>query len=845
MADKKIATWRWQDVNEEDFIFDLWSKTSSMTIILFHSITNCEQTTESDKDDYFDFIKTSSVKLSFLIHNATEEALINLIASANENDLYCHFRYLQTSIFKGYLVPEMVTIDNSQYPYEVTLTFTDSIGKLKETNYKLSGIDDGSVIRPLHLLQYALQTVGVHTIYDSDDIWLTIINGYTPDNLTLAEFYSNAFDSTYFFFDAIADNKKKSCYNVVAELCRIFHARLYYADGMYNIESIDRRLDTTYDHYQYVNLSLITSPNPTTVSQANITKEIDHTDIKILSGSRITFLPGIESVSLKFDALKNAKASILMPYRWDANHLTTWQVVGAIYRNEVTKIYFEFEYRFAFEWTSDIGTNQLCVAKIVFVFKLHIKQNGKYLKRAIDYLDDYGVPTYGAVSWEDTEEYYYYHAVFDYQSETSGQVEVLQPVFLIFETPDISGTGELEMWLEYDSHTAYTTNNFITYTDITPLTPLTWINVFNYLLVTNAENDPAEIEYYRLNAASYFKRLEFEGYYIDAPIDRSTEFIQIWDIANSKYIPVTSWNVDENGSDNLSVQELFVNSVSELRESVRKLHDLNLYVTDIAKYITLRDLIIYDSVNHLITSLNINFRFAEFTVQAVRLAKGVIANTATKTKDNNGNLGMGGNTQITNYNDGTETEVPITQAALRIIQTSEQLAIGARSTIPIITMYGNYYEGDFFMLRFPLVNYYQNKTQLDIFMLTADADDGDTVLNCTGTGNYIYPILSEVLFYERPARKPYSSEACTTYMDIPLSKGLLPDPAILSLEALRRKVRVVNQGVEMRLVLEADLLHYNDVAINGANLSQLLFTTDMTGNYIKIDFEAWENILPT
>jgi len=120
--------------------------------------------------------------------------------------------------------------------------------------------------------------------------------------------------------------------------------------------------------------------------------------------------------------------------------------------------------------------------------------------------------------------------------------------------------------------------------------------------------------------------------------------------------------------------------------------------------------------------------------------------------------------------------------------------------------------------------------------LTADIEETETELFCTGTLTFSYLAGSEIIFNARPVRiwhKLDTSSAVTEY-----ENAFIPDPVKLSFAAIQRKVRVVLNGVDMNAV--ETLGGYNDYKVSTGKIE---FNQNMQNEKIIIEFEKWEDLL--
>lgn len=816
----KIATWRWEDSNEEEYIADLYSKASNSSIVLFPSITNAILKSASNNEDYFDWLVSSSFEISFNIHNATEYNLLAVILEASESDIYIHFRNLTDTIFKGYILPELITIENTPYPYECKLTFSDGIGKLKDVFFDLT--DFGEVpfyyrTNAINFIVQGLKKLDINDLYVNNTDWYLVTRpGYYYEGWN-AVLDRDPFYDTMLNLSVLTDNFKKSVYDVLQEVCRLFHSRLIYSKGIYTWESIDIRLYSTYLTNVYKNWA--TYAIPLSVSATNNKIEIDHTNLKIYTGSNITFLPAVSQVDLKF-TFDDEKLSMIAPYKWDWDHLATLTTIGAIVKGNSTKLHFEFEY-----YTEFTTTGQTDRGYVWLHFSFIIKVGSYYLKRELISFDN-GVVVYGEVSWTLVASTFEVWSP-DWLWNGGTDIILSNNWLFVIDTPEIIASGDLSVYVEYvEIDVSEVEGEWNAEIGITEL-----INVFNYLRITGSTADELKtIIFKAINPVKNYKKLEFEGIHLDMGECNlpSQTFIE------GDGFP-TGWALPTVGTYR-PIQEEFIHSVLELRESIRRVQNINLG-WNAYEFIPFNyNLITYDSSDYLILNCEIDFRYAIGSFVILQLAKGVVDFEITDERTNINRFA--GNGDISLYNNYTDGDLNTVNGIVpEIIETTADLTAQSNPTIPINGMIGNHFEGDYFKI------YPDGRRASDLLRLTEDIEDKATSINnAAGVLSLNYPKYSTIIMNPRPAFVFEIISSPTTSGIV--TKGILPDPAILSLNAMRRKVRVQNQGVDMKLVLIDDLDNYNDVAVD-ITTNSLIFSTDQSGNFITINFEPWEDILPT
>jgi hypothetical protein len=288
----------------------------------------------------------------------------------------------------------------------------------------------------------------------------------------------------------------------------------------------------------------------------------------------------------------------------------------------------------------------------------------------------------------------------------------------------------------------------------------------------------------------------------------------------------------------MPIQNLTTESIAQFRQTTRRAYDMNIKHEG-SDYITLGKIILYDGspINkNIIEYYDFDIGKSEYKLQLMQLEKGVDVTVIDITKDIDRLNDYEMITKVdTITNVGNDTV--ISNTAYKGIWTVNAES-GSPTSIDVEKMIGNYYEGDYFYIS-------QNAQMMtlrgvvdieDLMRLTADVTEDDTALSCTGTLTYSYQPGSEILFNARPVQIRHeldTSAAVTEY-----ANAYIPDPAILSFTAIKRKIRVVNNGVDMNPV--ETLANYNDFKVSAGKIE---FNQNMQNEKIIIEFEKWEDLL--
>ncbi|MFZ1322144.1 MAG: hypothetical protein WAT71_11370, partial [Ignavibacteria bacterium] len=504
-------------------------------------------------------------------------------------------------------MPELITIENAPYPYEAKLVFSDGIGKMKDVRFEHK--DFGEVpyyysVNAINFFVKALQKLDIDDLYTNNvDYFLVTRPGYYYEQWISGDpFYKTTLNLAVF-----TDDYKKSVYECLQEFCRLFHCRIIFSKAFYTIENIDIRLDETYLTFGYRNWATYTTPLTVTASNNRI--EIDHISLKILEGSTITFLPAISQVDLKFEFEDLDKISALAPYKWDWENLATLESINTIVKFDDTRIHFEFEYYF--QYGSD-GETELGRTWILMSFV--IKLGDYYLKRDVVTFDK-GSVEYSTVEWSLTPSVYYMYSP-EWLWLGGNDSKWSTNFMFIIDTPQIPATGELSILVEYVSIDVSEVEGEFEQ----DITHLALVNSYNYMRVVGTQNDELKtIIYTAVNPVKNYKKLTFEGIFLDFGNANLPQQTYIDGVG----FP-TGWKLPSQ-SEYIPIQNLFIQSVLELRESIRRIQNMNLYWRDYSLMPAFYNIITYDSSNYLLLNATYNFRTNEGLFVMLQLEKGVVS----------------------------------------------------------------------------------------------------------------------------------------------------------------------------------------------------------------------------
>lgn len=199
-------------------------------------------------EDRNDPILASELKVPFIIQESAHETFIQDILNSQENRFTVKVYKSSALFWVGVLLPDQALNEDISFPYIVNLKFTDGLARLKDVKYAdyTAGIPYPYVGRET-IIQHLMRVFGKIGIYStSDNILVTIVNWYEYHH-TYGQSYDplNYTDLDHQCF--LSDGEEgvvnyKTCYDVLKDLCTLFNARVFHANGMFYFMQVQEML---------------------------------------------------------------------------------------------------------------------------------------------------------------------------------------------------------------------------------------------------------------------------------------------------------------------------------------------------------------------------------------------------------------------------------------------------------------------------------------------------------------------------------------------------------------------------------------------------------------------------
>ena len=314
----------------------------------------------------------------------SDDGLVMSFSPDEEQVVYLDFHW------GGYIVQDIIEIEDISQPYVLKIQATDGISKLAD-----------SLVTTSYQRQFtnqfinALDSANVLGIYETEYPVLSVVCDWWANEMTY-NVNNNPLDETWAdfrAFDTIDEDgviTGKTWMEVLEQMCQIFGLRFYYSNGQYRLEQLFQRAESSFTEHRY-------KKDKTKIdfeSGVFYNKTIDQTSNKArLAGNLFNFLPAVNNVSIVSNKEPKAIKGVISD---EISQPTT--EVGFIASTPTNQILFNFYH------IGHVTINQLVgSAKIYMKLRLNVElydfNNNVmyYLKRTFTGM------TPSAISWTTTQ----------------------------------------------------------------------------------------------------------------------------------------------------------------------------------------------------------------------------------------------------------------------------------------------------------------------------------------------------------------------------------------------------------------------------------------------------------
>jgi len=350
----------------------------------------------------------------------SDNGLVMSFSPDEEQVVYLDFHW------GGYIVQDIVEVEDVSQPYVLNIQATDGISKLSDTQCGTSFFRQST-----NQFINALDQVGVLGIYGSEHPVLAVVCNWWAEEMTYNA-NNNPMDETWVDFHAFdtideqGNYTNKNWFEILSQICTIFGLRFYYSNGQYRLEQLFQRDASSMIQHQY-------KKDKTKIDNASVSynKTIDQTSNKArLAGNIFNFLPAVNDVAITLNQEEKAITGVTST---ETNDPTTQPGVISSALNNQVSIDFQHDARL-------LVTNNVNQQLLYFKFKLKVtlfdftNNVTYYLKRTIN------GTTPGAISWTTTQSGSGYEVLIGHVQEYKTQWVLPTPPPNVPQPQSVKGT---------------------------------------------------------------------------------------------------------------------------------------------------------------------------------------------------------------------------------------------------------------------------------------------------------------------------------------------------------------------------------------------------------------------
>jgi len=203
------------------------------------SVRSAKLTYRSETEDVDAHLLTSKMSITFSVHNTTELALFDGLIDAKELDYKLRIEREGVLWWVGFVLLDLVSVDFAQFPFDVKISATDGVSRLKDIDYELGALSEFATLKE-HLFNVLTQ-MPLSDYYGAGDEYLRVHSTLVPEGMTPGV---NIFNKVRVGIKALRTVDKRgrvkytSYYNALLEFLQMLNARMVYSQGRYLITEI-------------------------------------------------------------------------------------------------------------------------------------------------------------------------------------------------------------------------------------------------------------------------------------------------------------------------------------------------------------------------------------------------------------------------------------------------------------------------------------------------------------------------------------------------------------------------------------------------------------------------------
>lgn len=487
------------------YTVEIWDTVFSGTAIPFDIAANNFQLTQAGSGEkILNHISPTSCQFDLLVQNTDHEDLIADLLTAPEGQFtVAIFKGLSPVLYwAGQIVADIGSYEEDGYPYRFTIKATDGMGLLKTVDYKDTAGAYTGKSRALDVIKTCLKKlpyVGVH--YTGTSLFVTTVldvwaAGMVNDANGTCSLYQSYIDNSVWQTYDKGVEKYTNCYDVIDNILKTFMARITQRNGVFWIENIFYRTETTVIERRYTR-----DGGLSVTANFGVIVNVDQTSAgALLNGGVYEFFPGLKSATHVYES--NARRNFLESAATMDESEPLIQINKPINANiNSTTLRFTGNIGLSIKSLDPDPTFLSPLEPFCIIFRINLALNTVGLARGYTVLNTFQV-NYGPTTWETSPGFYVALRIDNaaFLVNTTGDVftftqalDIMTP-FLPESCDDFSISMAVDSLQKYSGGT-YNLADF----EITFKLDNQWLEVYSFGSPAIAED---EIEYETLNTTN-------------------------------------------------------------------------------------------------------------------------------------------------------------------------------------------------------------------------------------------------------------------------------------------------------------------------------------------------------
>lgn len=285
---------------------DIMDANYSSTVSVFKTSGDGFRHSYRNVSQRMDSVLASDLSFNFIVETVAHQNFILEVIGAQEQRFGVKVYKNGALYFVGIIVNDGIEIEDAYYPYEVSLKFTDGIGRLSDMYYNQGGSENSTTPYTgrdtviAHILK-CLSFTGTVQYYGLTDSYLKIVCNWYEYHHVLSRLKcpledSNIDHKTFFEYDDKGVITWPTVYDVLVDILQTWNMRIFMANGIYHIIQVQEYCNLaikSWTFYKSGSQKAYTYPDTSSY-------QVNTSSLTRMSGGVSKYMPPLGMISRKY-----------------------------------------------------------------------------------------------------------------------------------------------------------------------------------------------------------------------------------------------------------------------------------------------------------------------------------------------------------------------------------------------------------------------------------------------------------------------------------------------------------------------------------------------------------------